>query len=143
MIRSIARTRALPVLAWTFLVGLGIQIFFAGMYVFVGASNIELHRNFAHVLLATSVLLTLAVFIGRVPQKRLLFIVLGLFTLQGMLVHVNQWFGLSMVAALHPVNAMVMAYATLSFAKRSSTYWSEEPEAEPMRTPSAVEASPA
>jgi len=59
------------------------------------------------------------------------------------IVHVNQWFGLSMVAALHPVNAMVMAYATLSLAKRSSTYWSEEPEAEPMRTPSAVEASPA
>ena len=143
MFRSLARTRAFPILAWAYLAALGIQVFFAGMYVFVGASNIELHRNFAHVLLATSVLLTLSVFVGRVPEKRMLFLVLALFTLQGMLVHVNQWFGLSMVAALHPVNAMVMAYATLSFAKRSSTYWSEEPEAEPMRTPSAVEASPA
>jgi uncharacterized protein DUF6220 len=136
MIRTFARTRAFPVLAWAFLVGLGVQIFFAGMYVFVGASNIELHRNFAHVLLATSVLLTLSVFAGRVPQKRMLFVVLGLFTLQGMLVHVNQWFGLSMVAALHPVNAVVLAYAALSLAKRSTTYWASESvkEPEPMRT---------
>ena len=135
MVRSFARARAFPILAWAYLAALAVQVFFAGMYVFVGASNIELHRNFAHVLLATSVLLTLSVFVGRVPQKRMLFVVLGLFTLQGMLVHVNQWFGLSMVAALHPVNAVVLAYATLSLAKRSTTYWASGSvkEPEPMR----------
>lgn len=144
MIRTVARTRAFPILAWTFLIGLGVQIFFAGMFVFVGASNIELHRNFAHVLLLTSVLLTISVFVGRVPEKRLLFTVLGLFVLQGMLVHVNQWFGLSMVAALHPVNAMVMAYATLKLAQRASAHWASD-EAEPvsMTAGGAVEATPA
>jgi len=117
MIRTFARTRAFPALAWIFLAGLGIQIFFAGMYVFVGASNIELHRNFAHVLLATSVLLTLSVFVGRVPEKRMLLTVLALFTLQGMLVHVNQWFGLSMVAALHPVNGFLITLLALILAR--------------------------
>jgi len=139
MIRTLARTRAFPALAWSFLAGLGVQIFFAGMYVFVGASNIELHRNFAHVLLLTSVLLTISVFAGRVPEKRMLFVVLALFVVQGMLVHVNQWFGLSMVAALHPVNAVVMAYAALTLAKRSVAYWAEE--VEPMGVTGAVEAA--
>ena len=50
MFRSIARTRAFPILAWAYLAALAIQVFFAGMFVFVGASNIELHRNMAHVI---------------------------------------------------------------------------------------------
>jgi hypothetical protein len=30
-----------------------------------------------------------------------------------------------MIAALHPVNALVLTYAALSLAKRSSPYWRE------------------
>jgi hypothetical protein len=58
-----------------------------------------------------------------------------------MLVHVNQWFGLSMVAALHPVNAVVMAYATLSLAKRSSAYWAASEDREPMRVTGSMQAT--
>ena len=39
VLRSLARTRAFPILAWFYLVALAVQVFFAGMYVFVGASN--------------------------------------------------------------------------------------------------------
>ena len=65
------------------------------------------------------------------PEKRLVFGVLGLLVLQGMLVHVHQWFdGFAMVAALHPVNALVLTYAALTLAKRSSAYWkTDAPEA--------------
>ena len=49
MLRTIARTRACPILAWAYLGALAVQVFFAGMFVFVGASNIELHKNMAHV----------------------------------------------------------------------------------------------
>ena len=52
MIRSVARTRAFPLLAWAYVVALAVQVFFAGMYVFVGASNIELHRTMAHPIVA-------------------------------------------------------------------------------------------
>src|SRR5919112_426281 len=76
MIRSIARTRAFPILAWTYLVALGLQVFFAGMFVFVGASNIELHRNMAHVIGVLTALLIVATFVGRVPEKRRVFAVL-------------------------------------------------------------------
>jgi hypothetical protein len=77
----------------------------------------------AHVIGLLTLLLIASVFVGRVPEKRLVFGVLGLLVVQGMLVHLNQWFGLNMVAALHPVNALVLSYASLTLAKRSSAYW--------------------
>jgi membrane-bound metal-dependent hydrolase YbcI (DUF457 family) len=123
MIRTIARTRAFPILAWAYIAALGIQVFFAGMFVFVGASNIELHRNMAHVIGALTALLIAAAFIGSVPEKRRVFAVLGLLVVQGMLVHLGQWFGLWTIAALHPVNALVLTYASFELAKRSSAYW--------------------
>ena len=129
MFRSLARRRAFPILAWAYLAALGIQVFFAGMYVFVGASNIELHRNMAHVIGLTHGLLFLAVVVGRVPERRNVLILFGLLIVQGMLVHVGQWFGFWIVAALHPVNAILLTGASYSLAKRSSTYWTAEPDA--------------
>ena len=125
MLRSIARTRAFPILGWAYVVALAVQVFFAGMYVFVGASNIELHRNMAHVIALLTGLLLIAVFVGRVPEKRLVFGVLGLLIVQGGLVHMGQWFGLWTIAALHPVNALVLTYASFTLAKRSTAYWRE------------------
>jgi Family of unknown function (DUF6220) len=142
MIRTVARTRAFPILAWAYLAALAIQVFFAGMYIFVGASNIELHRNMAHVIGALTMLIIAATFVGRVPEKRLVFGVLGLLIVQGMLVHVGQWFGLWTIAALHPVNALVLTYASLALAKRSNAYW-REPAADAAPTRTSLEAQPA
>jgi hypothetical protein len=93
------------------------------MYVFVGASNIELHRNMAHVIGITHVLLFLATVIGRVPEKRAVLGLFGLLIVQGMLVHMGQWFGLWLIAAFHPVNALVLTYASYTLARRSTAYW--------------------
>ncbi|HEX2844302.1 MAG TPA: DUF6220 domain-containing protein [Candidatus Limnocylindria bacterium] len=134
MVRTFARTRAFPILAWAYLAALAVQVFFAGMYVFVGASNIELHRNMAHVIGVTHALLIASVFIGRVPERRAVFALLGLLIVQGMLVHMGQWFGLWLIAALHPVNALLLTYASFSLAKRSSAYWG-------VRDPQATAAS--
>lgn len=142
MVRSIARTRAFPILAWGYLVALAVQVFFAGMYVFVGASNIELHRNMAHVIGLLTGLLLLAVFVGRVPEKRLVFGILGLLVVQGGLVHMGQWFGLWTIAALHPVNALVLTYASFTLAKRSTACWSEAVEREGGAAHTAPAASP-
>lgn len=125
MVRTLARTRAFPVLAFAYVAAIAVQVFFAGMYVFVGASNIELHRNMAHVIGLLQLLLFVAAFAGRVPEKRRVLALLGLLVVQGMLVHLNQWFGLSMIAALHPVNALVLAYAAYELAQRSTAYWKE------------------
>lgn len=140
MVRTFARSRAFPVLAWAYLGALVVQVFFAGMFVFVGASSIELHRTMAHVIAVVSTLTVIAAFVGRVPEKRLVFGVVGLLIVQGMLVHLNQWFGLSMVAALHPVNALFLTYASFVLAKRSSAYWTTDAAARPVR---GLEAQPA
>ena len=123
VVRSLTRTRAFPILAWFYLAALAVQVFFAGMYVFVGASNIELHRNMAHVIGITHLLLIVSVFAGRVPERRAVFVLLGLLVVQGMLVHMGQWFGLWLIAAFHPVNALLLTYAAFTLAKRSSSYW--------------------
>ena len=141
MFRTLARSRAFPILAWAYLAALAIQVFFAGMYVFVGASNIELHRNMAHVIGLLTLLLIGSVFIGRVPEKRLVFGVLGLLVVQGMLVHLGQWFGLWTIAALHPVNALVLTYASLTLARRSTQYWATDPR--PARSSRTLDTRPA
>ena len=143
MIRTVARNRAFPILAWAYLAALAIQVFFAGMFVFVGASNIELHRNMAHVIGALTLLLVAATFIGRVPEKRLVFGVVGLLIVQGMLVHMGQWFGLWLIAALHPVNALVLTYASLTLAKRSNEYWTAETQDAGPQNGGTLEAQPA
>jgi hypothetical protein len=143
MLRSFAR-RAFPFVAWSFLVALGVQIFFAGVYVFAGPSNIELHRNGAHVVGLLTVALIASAYIGRVAarDRRATLGILGLLVVQGMLVHVHQWFDMPFIAALHPVNAMVMTWAALSLARRASVYRSETLEqtqtSAPMAEPAAA-----
>ena len=143
--RSFARTRAFPALAWAYVAALAVQVFFAGMYVFVGASNIELHRNMAHVIGLLTIGLIAAAFIGRVDgrDKRLTFGVLGLLIVQGMLVHLGQWFGLWTIAALHPVNALVLTYASYTLAKRSTAYFREPRTDASAATSGSLEGAPA
>jgi hypothetical protein len=50
-----------------------------------------------------------------------------------MLVHLGQWFGLWTIAALHPVNALVLTYASLSLARRSNAYWAADASRAPVR----------
>ena len=142
MLRSFAR-RAFPVVAWAFVVALGVQIFFAGVYVFAGPSNIELHRNGAHVVGLLTFALIASAYVGRVEQRdrRATLGILGLLVVQGMLVHVHQWFDMPFIAALHPVNAMLMTWAALSLARRSSVYRSSAPAQAHGRAPIAEPAA--
>jgi hypothetical protein len=143
MARFVARSRAFPILAWAYVAALAVQVFFAGMFVFVGASNIELHRNMAHVIGLLTFGLIVAAFFGRVSRadRRLTLAVLGLLIVQGMLVHVGQWFGLWTIAALHPVNALLLTYVSIRLAQRSNAYWSEARPATGL--PGVMEGAPA
>ena len=133
MVRSFAR-RSFPVVAWGYVAALGVQVFFAGMFVFAGAHNIELHKTFAHVVGLLTLLLVLAAFVGRVGRtdKRLTLAVVGLLLVQGGLVHVHQFFNMPLVAALHPVNALVLTWTSVTLARRAGAYWL------PIRRPARV-----
>ena len=79
MIRTIAR-RSFAAAAWAYVAAIGLQVFFAGMYVFGGPKNLVLHTTFAHVFLLLTLALLVSAYLGRVPgaDKRRFWIVFGL-----------------------------------------------------------------
>src|SRR3954451_15747175 len=89
-------------LAWVILVAVGAQFFFAGLGLF-GASDLRAHRMTGSLIIPASLILLLLALIGRLGGGRIgmsaaLF---GLTALQSLLTR-----GPSLIAALHPVNAV-------------------------------------
>ncbi|MDQ2935384.1 MAG: DUF6220 domain-containing protein [Chloroflexota bacterium] len=117
-VRRAARTAYL-VLAWLFVACLVVQVFLAGMGVFVGAENFATHRDFGYTFgLLTLILIALAV-IGRLGRRMiwLSVLVLALFFLQSVFVSLRETAPL--VAALHPVNGFLILWLSISIAQRA------------------------
>jgi len=117
--RSIARltyryaTRA-------YVAAIGAQVLFAGVYVFVGPELLFVHKTFAHVFIALSTLILLTALIGRLPApaRRDALVTSGLLIVQGLLVHALVISPL--IAAFHPVNALLMFWWAIGTAKRAA-----------------------
>lgn len=93
--------------AGAFVVGVLIQVYLAGMAVFVDPTYWGLHTTFVHILeLIPAIMLVLA-FIGGFPREMKL-IPVGLFMLIIVQYATAIAFSGTVVAALHPVNALVM-----------------------------------
>ena len=105
---------AYAALAWLFVVGILVQVFFIGLTLFVDEKNVELHRNLGWILHLWPVLILIAAAVGRVGRSQILtalalaivtFIVPILATLRA---------SSPVIAALHPVGAiLVFALAIL------------------------------
>ena len=99
---------------------IGVQVLLAGMYVFAGPELLFLHKTFAHLFIATSLVIFLSAFAGRLqaPARRDAAVTVGLLTIQGLFVHalVISPF----IAAFHPVNALLMFWWAVSTAKRAA-----------------------
>ena len=101
-------------LAWLFVVGVLVQVFFIGLTLFVDEKNVELHRNLGWILHLWPILILIAAAVGRVGRRQVLtalalaivtFIVPILATLRA---------SSTVIAALHPVGAiLVFALALL------------------------------
>jgi len=102
-----------------FLLGVVVQFFLAGLNVF-GGSSIEPHRVLGFILAAAALLLIILALVGRLPRKTVLLVVLllGLTILQSVLVNVD----IDEVGALHPVNALVIAFVAYGLMQRSRNY---------------------
>ena len=102
-----------------FLVGVVVQFFLAGLTVF-GGTSIESHRVLGFVLAAAALLLIILALVGRLPRKTVLLTVLllGLSIVQSVLANI----GIDEVAALHPVNALVIAFVAYALMQRSRNY---------------------
>lgn len=84
-----------------------IQVFFAGMAIFVDPANWSLHTNFIHNFQYILIIMLVLAFLGRLSQ-RLKLLPIGLGVLLMVQYATAQAFSTSLVAAIHPVNALVI-----------------------------------
>lgn len=95
------------VVAGLFVVCVLIQVFIAGMAVFVDPENWSLHANFVHVFEFLPLVMLVLAFLGRLSQG-LKLLPAVLFVLLIVQYATALGFSDSVVAALHPVNALVI-----------------------------------
>lgn len=110
-------------LSGVYLLGVVVQFFLAGMGAF-GATDYEAHRSLGFILGIGSLALLAFAIVGRVPRLVLLLTVLlvGLNVLQIVLANVD----VEEIAALHPVNALLLAFVAYELTRRSRRYLTEK-----------------
>lgn len=109
---------AYAALAWIFVACVVCQVFLAGMAVFVDPLNWLRHVSFVHLFGELPVLMLLFAFAGRMPKGDGYY--LGpviLFTLIA-IAYATADAGRSVVGALHPVNALVIAGFSFRLAQK-------------------------
>ena len=122
------------VYAWLILAAVIVQFFLAGLGVFAGASNFQIHTAFGYLILFVMLIGLLPTFAARLPWSTI-----GLSALLPVLVVVQSvlisaWHGgLLVVAALHPVNGLAIFALAGYLALRSRRYI-------PARKPTAAKA---
>ena len=106
-------------IAWLFLGCVVVQVFLAGLGVFVGVEQFELHRQFGYTFGWLTLILLLLAIAGRLGRRwiGLSALLLLLFAMQSVFVALRP--ALPAVAALHPVNALAIFGVAFHVATRS------------------------
>jgi hypothetical protein len=120
--RVVTARRAFTALAWLFAICVAAQVFLAGMAVFNGPAWWSDHVTFIHLFEYVPLLMLLAAFLGKMPAriKWLSLLAFGLVALQYAFVALGSS-SLPALAALHPVNALVIFWLAIRLAKGATT----------------------
>ena len=121
------------ILAWAFLAGLAVQVFFAGLGIFAGATNFEAHVTLGYLLHLSPILILAAAALSRAGSRHwrwALGLVLAVFVIP-FFVYLRD--SSPTLAALHPVAAVAASWVALRVALNSLAA---------VREPDAAEASP-
>jgi hypothetical protein len=102
-----------------FLLGVVVQFFLAGLYVF-GGTSIESHRVLGFILIGGALLLLALAVVGRLPRRTALItvVLLAMTVLQSVLANID----VDEVQALHPVNALFIGAVAGGLVGRSRNY---------------------
>lgn len=113
--------------AWLFLACVVVQVFLAGLGVFAGAENFSLHRDFGYSFGWLTLVLLLLALGGRLGRRwiGLSTLMLLLFALQSVFVALRDV--MPAIAALHPVNALVIFGVALQLARKSRVLANDRP----------------
>jgi hypothetical protein len=120
---------AYVVVAWLFVACVMVQVFLAGLGVFAGGENFNLHRDFGYLFGWLTLILLVLALAGRLGRRWILLsaLLLVLFALQSVVVALREV--APAAAALHPDNALVIFYVALVVARGSRATLLESPAA--------------
>lgn len=109
------------VLSICFILTLLIQVFFAGLAIFIHPNHWITHTNFVHFFEWLPILMLIAAFIGKMPRwaKWQSFGLFVLIFLMYFTAHSHAIISLKYSAALHPVIAMIIFILSVSITQRS------------------------
>lgn len=107
------------VLAWLFAGCIVVQVFLAGLGVFDASSAFVTHRNFGYLFGWLSLVLLIVTAVGRMPRRLIGLAALSLvqMALQSVLVLFRE--DTPVIAALHPVNGVLLLVTTLILGWRA------------------------
>jgi hypothetical protein len=133
-VRVVART-GLAVAAGLFAVLLIVQVFLAGLGVFDSASAFATHRDFGYTIGLLILPIIILALVGRAPKGLvgLTILIAVQMTLQSVFVAMRETN--PALAALHPVNGMLMLVVTISIGR-----WAWAIRGEPAPTPAQASA---
>jgi hypothetical protein len=127
------------VLAWAFVVGLAVQVFFAGLGIFAGGTKFETHVNFGYLLHLPPILVLVAAALSRAGSRHwqwALGLVAAVFVIP-FFVYLRS--SSPELAALHPVAAVVASWVAVRVALNSvAAVRQPEPAAEGSPGPAAT-----
>jgi membrane-bound metal-dependent hydrolase YbcI (DUF457 family) len=110
------------IVAWLFPVAILIQVFLVGLSLFTGQAYWSTHRDVGHSLAVLPLLLVILAYLGRLPsaEKRLIWLQLGVYLVQAEVFAAIRA-DVPLLAAFHPVLALVLFALALIIARRSPT----------------------
>jgi hypothetical protein len=112
---------AFNLVAWLFVVCVGVQIYLAGLGVFA-TGEFETHRNFGYLFGFLALAMVILAILGRLPRRWIgaTVLVLVLFALQSVFVAFHQ--SVPAFAALHPLNGFLIGLLSVWIAWRTRGY---------------------
>ena len=112
------------VFAWLFALCILIQVFLAGLGVFVSGTWFSTHMEFAHFFEGLPLFMLIVALLGRLPRSfpLLSLLLIVQFALQYAFVELAGSLNVAFLAAFHPVNAIVMFWVTVYVARRATAY---------------------
>lgn len=116
-------------LAWIIVAAVVAQFFFAGLGLF-GATDLRAHRLTGSLIVPASLILLILALAGRLGMRQigLSALLLVLTIVQNLLVR-----GPSLIAALHPVNALLVLGAAVTLARSGAVVGTPRRSANPVR----------
>ncbi len=136
---KVARTLFMG-LAWLFVAGVAVQVFFAGMAVVARQWPWTNHVNLGHFLAAPLLLMLVTAYLGRLPgrMKRLTWLLFGVYVLQAdVLIFLRD--SAPALSALHPVMALADVVLGLALARQATAaVRAGEPSPAPQLQPESV-----